>query len=266
MKTVTSKDGTTIAYDEVGQGTPVIIVGGAFSYRKFKDLVQLADILSKDHLVVNYDRRGRDDSGDTKPYSLSKEIEDLEAIIDAVGGKSMVYGVSSGGALALEAADKLPTKITRLAIFEAPYLVDDSGKAMSADFLPKLKDHVAKNERSKAVKQFLPEVGAPAFVIAMMQIMPVWKKLKSLAHTLPYDIEIIAPYRVGRPYPADKWTNVTMPTLVMDGGKSPAGMRHAMEALGKKLPHAIYQTLPGQTHMIKNAALAPSLADFFRPQ
>src|ERR1700712_5376229 len=153
MKIVKSKDGTKIAYDEVGQGVPVIIVGGAFSYRKFKDLVQLANILSPEHQVINYDRRGRDDSGDTKPYSVNKEIEDLEAIIDAVGGKAYVYGVSSGGALALEAADKLPTKITRLAIYEAPYLVDDTAKALSPDFLPKLKEHVAKNERSEAAKQ-----------------------------------------------------------------------------------------------------------------
>jgi pimeloyl-ACP methyl ester carboxylesterase len=264
MKTVISKDGTKIAYDEVGQGAPVIIVGGAFSYRKFKDLVQLAQILSTDHLVINYDRRGRDDSGDTLPYTVDKEIQDIEAIIDAIGGKAYVYGVSSGGALALEAADKLPTKVTRLAIFEAPYLVDDTGKAMSPDFLPTLQEHVAKNERSKAVKQFLPEVGAPSFVIAMMQIMPVWKKLKSLAHTLPYDIATIAPYRTGKPYPATKWTHVTMPTLVMDGGKSPTGMRHAMEALAAKLQNATYKTLSGQTHMIKNSALAPALTEFFK--
>ena len=264
MKTVISKDGTKIVYDEVGQGTPVIIVGGAFLYRSFKDHVQLAKLLSDDHLAVTYDRRGRDDSGDTKPYTVDKEIEDLEAVIDALGGQAMVYGVSSGGALALEAADKLPNKITRLAIFEAPYLVDNTGKAMSADYLPRLQEHIAKNERSAAIKQFLPEVGAPAFVIAIMQFTPAWKKLKELAHTLPYDIEIIAPYRVGKPYPTDNWTKVAMPTLVMDGGKSPTGMRHAMDALAAKLPNAIYKTLPGQTHMIKNAALAPALQEFFK--
>lgn len=264
MKTVISKDGTKIAYDEVGQGTPVIIVGGAFSYRKFKDLVQLAEILSSDHLVINYDRRGRDDSGDNQPYSVQKEVEDLEAVIDAVGGKAYVYGISSGGALALEAADVLPTKITRLALYEAPYLVDDTGKTMSSDYLPRLQEHISKNDRSQAIKQFLPEVGAPALVVAIMQITPVWKKLKSLAHTLPYDIAIIAPYRVGQPYPESKWTKVSMPTLVMDGGKSPTGMRHAMEALAAKLPHATYKTLPGQTHMIKNAVLAPALMEFFQ--
>ena len=260
--TVTSHDGTIIAYSQIGQGPVVILVDGALCYRAFGPSKALAAHLSPHFTVITYDRRGRGESGDTQPYAVEREVEDLEALIKAAGGTVFVAGQSSGSALAIEAANRLPG-ITKLALYEAPFVVDDTGKPVTQAFLARLKELVAQDRRTEAVKLFMKQVGTPGFMVAIMPFMPMWSKLKAVAHTLPYDISTVVDYGAGKPLPTTLGGSIKASTLVMDGGKSPTWMRHAMQALAKTLPNANYRTLAEQTHMVKAEALAPVLEEFF---
>jgi pimeloyl-ACP methyl ester carboxylesterase len=265
MNSVISKDGTHIAYDKLGEGPPVVLVGGAFNTRTFGPNGGLVPLLAERFTVINYDRRGRGDSTDTSPYAVEREIEDLEALIEAVGGSAHVFGISSGAALALEAANR-GLAIDKLALYEAPFIVDDSRAPVPDDYLPKLQGMVAADRRSDAIRLFLRQgVGVPAVFVAMMRIMPAWSKLRAVAPTIIYDAAIVNDYRKGEPLPSDRWTSVTMPTLVAAGGKSPEWMRNAMRELAEVLD-AEHQTLEGQTHIVKPEALAPVLVDFFQGQ
>jgi pimeloyl-ACP methyl ester carboxylesterase len=257
-----SKDGTLIAFDEIGQGPPLLLVDGALCYRAFGPMKEIAGRL-KDHFTVYiYDRRGRGESGDTSPWSLDREVEDIEALLHETGGSACVMGLSSGAALSLEAARR-GAPIRRLALFEAPFVVDDKYPRMGDDYLPQLKALVAADKRGAAVKQFMRRVGVPGLMLGVMPLLPMWKKLKAVAPTLVYDISIVEPFQQGRALPADRWSGMTVPTLVIDGGKSPAWMRSGMRALASAIPGARYETLPGQTHMVKAGVLAPVLAGFF---
>jgi pimeloyl-ACP methyl ester carboxylesterase len=263
MKTATSRDGTGIAYDELGAGPPVVLVGGAMNTRSFGPNGSLAVLLSERFTVINYDRRGRGDSGDTAPYSVEREIEDLDALIEATGGSACVFGISSGAALALEAANR-GLAIEKLALYEAPFVVDGSRSPVPDDYLARLEGLVASGRRGDAVRLFMREgVGLPAVFVVLMRLMPAWSKLKAVAHTLPYDAVIVDDYQKGKPLPTERWDSVTMPTLVAVGGKSPDWMRHAMRALADVLPDARHTTLEGQTHIVKAQALAPVLVEFF---
>ena len=263
MKTVTSKDGTRIAYDELGEGSPLILVGGALNTRTFGPNGSLAPLMAERFTVINFDRRGRGDSGDTRPWSVEREIEDLDALIEAVGGLAYVYGISSGAALALEAASR-DLAIEKLALYEAPFVVDDSGPPLADDYLERLQGLVASDRRDDAIRLFMREgVGLPRVFVAMMRLMPAWSKLRAVAHTLPYDAAIVSDYRKGRPLPVEHWASATMPTLVAAGGKSPDWMRNAMSELAGVLPEAEHRTLEGQTHIVKAQALAPVLTEFF---
>jgi pimeloyl-ACP methyl ester carboxylesterase len=263
MKTVTSNDGTRIAYDKLGEGPPLLLVGGAFNTRTFGPNGGLAPLLAERFTVINYDRRGRGDSTDTPPYAVEREIEDIEALIEEVGGSAHVFGISSGAALALEAANR-GLAIEKLALYEAPFIVDDSRAPVPEDYLQRLEGLVASDRRGDAIRLFMRQgVGLPAVFVAMMRIMPAWSKLKAVAPTVIYDATIVDDYQKGRPLPSDRWTSVTMPTLVAVGGKSPDWMRNAMRALADVLPNARYSTLEGQTHIVKPEALAPVLVEFF---
>lgn len=263
MKTAISRDGARIAYDELGEGLPLILAGGALNTRSFGPNGSLAELLAEHFTVINYDRRGRGDSTDTAPYSVEREIEDLDALIEAAGGSASVFGISSGAALALEAANR-GLSIEKLALYEAPFVVDDSRPPIPDDYLERLEGLVASDRRGDAVRLFMKEgVGLPALFVFMMRLMPAWSKLKAVAHTLPYDAAIVDDYQKGKPLPAERWTSVTMPTLVAVGGKSPDWMRHAMQQLSDVLPDATHNTLEGQTHIVKAVALAPVLAEFF---
>ncbi|GCE28566.1 alpha/beta hydrolase [Dictyobacter alpinus] len=263
--TVTSKDGTVIAYTQVGRGPALILVDGALCYRQFGPSQDMAAQLASHFTVITYDRRGRGESGDTQPYAVEREVEDLAALVDVAGGTAYVFGQSSGAGLAIAAANQLPG-ITKLALYEAPFVVDDTGKPITPAFLASLKEAVAQNQRSKAVKMFMKLVGAPSFMLTIMPLFPMWSKLTSVAHTLPYDISTIIAYGAGVPLPKNLGENITAPILVMDGGKSPTWMRNSMQALSQTLPHASYQTLAGQNHMVKAEAIAPALAAFFARQ
>jgi pimeloyl-ACP methyl ester carboxylesterase len=260
---VLSKDGTAIAFDRLGRGSPVILVDGALCYRGMGQSGQLAELLAENFTVFTYDRRGRGASGDTAPYAVEREVEDIAALLNEAGGGAFVWGISSGAVLALEAAARLGG-IKKLALYEAPFIVDDSRSTTENDW-NRIGAAVAADRRSDAVKLFLKSVGVPGFFRALMPLMlPVWSKLKAIAHTLPYDGAIVRDNQRGKPLPAGRWAAVTIPALVMDGGKSPAWMRHGNRSLATILPTAQYHTIEGQTHILKPQAHAPMLVEFLK--
>jgi pimeloyl-ACP methyl ester carboxylesterase len=260
---VFSKDGTAIAFDRIGYGPPVILIDGALCYRGMGQIGQLAELLAPHFTVFTYDRRGRGASGDTLPYAVEREVEDIAALLGEAGGSAFLWGTSSGAVLALEAANRL-SGIKKLALYEAPFIVDDA-RPTTEDGWDRISGAVAADRLSDAVKLFLKLVGVPGFVRVLMPLMiPMWSKLKAVAHTLPYDGAIVRDNQRGKPLPANRWASVTIPALVMDGGNSPAWMRHANRSLASVLPNARYQTLQGQTHMLKPKAHAPILVEFFK--
>jgi pimeloyl-ACP methyl ester carboxylesterase len=250
VEKVISKDGTLIAVDKLGGGPALILVDGAMCSRGFGPMPPLAKQLASRFTVYHYDRRGRGDSGDGFAYEGQREIEDLEAVLQYAGGSAMVFGISSGAALAGEAVRQL-RGIRRLALFEAPYVIDHTHEPLPPNFIEETKALVASDNRGAAVKKFMRYVGTPAVAVFAMSLLPFWKKLTSIAHTLANDLEIIAPHHQGRPFPEGKWSMVTVPVLVMAGGKSPAWMQNAMKAWADAFPNAVHQTLAGQTHMVK---------------
>lgn len=259
---VRSADGTRIAFTRVGQGPAVILVDGALCHRGFGPMGKVAAELKDRFTVFTYDRRGRGDSGDTSPYDPAREIEDLAALIEQAGGRAHVCGISSGAALALEAArHSLP--IGRLALYEAPFIVDDSRAPVPDDYTAKLHEAISAGKPGTAVRHFMRNVGMPAVMVAVMRFMPGWSKLKKVGHTLPYDAEFVDEFQKGNPLPAGRWTAVTVPTAVIDGGKSPDWMRNANAALAAAIPGSTYRTLPGQTHMVKADVLASALTQHF---
>lgn len=266
MNVVTSMDGTKIAYDQFGQGPALILVAGAFSYRKFPDQVQLARLLSENFTVFNYDRRGRGDSGDSQPYAIEREIEDLQALIDEAGGSAYVWGLSSGAVLALHAAMK-GLSITKLALHEPPFVVNPTDRRPPDNFVSYIAELIATNRRAEAIKYFMTSgMGAPSFVVRLMRIMPgVWSNLMAVAHTLPYDAALLDGYMEGKPLPMDLWSGLTIPTLVLEGLESPAGLRHGAQALAQVLPNAQLISKKGLGHTKKlNAKLiSDELATFF---
>ena len=257
MKTVISKDGTTIAFDRSGKGPAIIVVGGALSDRTAA--APVAALLAPHFTVFAYDRRGVGSSGDTAPYAVGREIEDLEALIKEAGGSAAVFGHSSGAALALEAAAH-GLAITRLALYEPPFIVDDSRPHPPEDFAAQLAELVASGRRGDAVALFMTKgVDLPADAVAQMRNAPMWPALEAMAHTLVYNIMIMGDFSV----PAERVGSVTIPTLVLDGGESPAWARHAVQAVVDTLPNAQRRTLKGQTHGAAPEILAPVLEEFF---
>ena len=212
--------------------------------------------------MFTYDRRGRGDSGNTAPYAIDREVEDIDALIQEAGGSACLFGISSGAALALEAANR-GLAIRKLAVYEAPFIVDASRPPIPDDFLTRLNGLVASDRRADAVRLFMKLVGVPAVFVALMRFLPAWPKLTAVAHTLPYDITLVRDNQRGEPLSTRRWASVTIPTLVMDGGKSPAWMQHGMTALGEVLPNVKRRTLDGQTHMLKAKDVVPVLTEFF---
>ncbi len=265
MEKVISADGTAIAFGKSGSGPPLILVDGAFGHRSFGPNVKLAPRLAEHFTVFTYDRRGRGDSGDTPPYAVEREVEDLDALIRQAGGSASVYGISSGVALALEAANH-GLAIDRLALYEPPFVVDDSRPPIPDDYLAQLNELLAAGRRGDAIKLFMTKaVGLPAFFVSLMRLMPAWPKLKKVARTVPYDAMVLGDTGSGKPLPRDRWSGVTAPALVMSGGKSPEWMQKSVPARADTPPNAQHRVLPGQTHIVKPKALAPVLVEFFSP-
>lgn len=262
MGTVISRDGTEIAFERSGSGPALILVDGALCHRAFGPSRGMAKQLSEHFTVYIYDRRGRGESSDTGPYASAREVEDIEALAKEAGGTVFLCGFSSGAVLALEAAAALPS-VARVALYEAPFVVDDTGTPVPPDFAEQLRGQVASGHRGAAVDAFMKLVGTPAVFRVVMRATPVWPKLKAVAHTLPYDITTLNVHQSGQPIEAGRWVSVTAPALVMDGGKSPQWMRNTTRELAAAVPGARYRTLEGQTHMVKPGALVPVVTAFF---
>ena len=266
MDTVTSADGTPIAFDRYGSGPAVILVGGAFQHRAIDPgTARLARLLAEEFTVYHYDRRGRGDSGHgASPYSPEREIDDIAAVIAHAGGHAALYGMSSGAALALDAAARRPA-VTRVAVYEAPFIVDDTARPHPDDLQPRLERLVLTDQRDGAVELFLTEaVGVPREAVAGMQQSPGWAAMESVAHTLAYDIALLEGTTTGEPLSPQRWAAVTVPVLVLDGGASPPSMASAANALAGVLLDARRRTLPNQTHDVDPEVLAPVLREFFR--
>ncbi|WP_345761090.1 alpha/beta fold hydrolase [Diaminobutyricibacter sp. McL0608] len=258
-ETVTSADGTPIAFERVGTGPAVVLVDGALCHRAFGPSRPLAAALRAHFTVFTYDRRGRGESGNTLPYSPRREIEDLRAVIAAAGDDAYVYGISSGAGIALEAA-AAGVRMRKLATYEAPY-VAARWKDPTVDHLAHMEALVAADKRGAAVSYFLvPMVGAPAFVPVMMRAMPkVWNQMKAVAPTLPYDLQVMGSFTA----PVERFAAITVPTLVMVGGKAAQPMRDAQDAVAAAIPGSQFAVLDGQTHQVSEKAIAPQLESFF---
>lgn len=258
--TVVSRDGTTIAVDRYGSGPPIALVGGAFTDRRA--LTPLAQALAPYCTVFAYDRRGRGDSGDTPPYAPAREVEDLAAVIAAAGGPACVFGHSSGAGLAvLAAADGVA--ISRLAVYEAPYMVDKGVHLPPADLAARMTELSASGRRGEAVEYWMADtIRLPAEAVAQMRASPMWPGLEAVVHTAAYDATIMADQERGEPLPAGWATQVTIPTLIMDGENSPAWQHRSMDALAELLPDTQRHTFPGADHGVAPDVLAPVLRDF----
>jgi len=191
-------------------------------------------------------------------------VEDIAALIAAGGGAACLLGVSSGAVLALEAAARgLP--VTKLAVYEPPFIVDGTRPPVADDFIPDLHRLLAAGKRDEVVKRFMRMVGMPGVFILLARLFPNWRKLVAVAHTVSYDFTILQGTQAGKPLPRDRWSALRAPILVLDGGKSPLWMRHGCRALADLLPQSSYRTLPDQTHMVKPKVLAPALIEFLEP-
>ena len=260
MNTVTSKDGTKIAFDTQGKGPAVIIVDGAMGYRALGFSSGLAKLLASRFTVYTYDRRGRGDSGNTLPYALEREIEDIAALIQDAGGSACVYGISSGACLALEAASRLGSWVKKLALYEAPYRFDEGARAEWLKYREDLSKLLAAGKRGDAVVLFMTFVGTPAEMVQGMRQSPMWPMFEAVAPTLAYDAAAMGDDRT---VPARRASGVTAPTLVMNGDASFPFMYDAAAAIAKAVPHAQHQVLKGQRHDVSPEAIAPVLTEFF---
>ncbi|MFC9915283.1 alpha/beta fold hydrolase [Streptomyces sp. NPDC127197] len=255
-KNTISRDGTPIVYQRIGQGPVVVLVSGAMSAGA--TVAPLAGPLSDRFGVVVYDRRGRGESGDTTPYTVEREIEDLAALIEAEGGDAALYGISSGGALALHAAASgLPVR--QVAVYEVPFAMDEVAANGRAEYSERLTEALAQGRRGDAVELFLRLTGLAEEMIQGARQSPLWSGMETIAPSLAYDDAVMGDGRV----PRDRLAAITAPVLALAGGASPGWMRQAARAVADAAPQGAYRVLEGQTHMVDPQVLAPVLAEFF---
>jgi pimeloyl-ACP methyl ester carboxylesterase len=261
---VVSEDGTRIAYEREGEGDVVIFVAGALSTRSSGK--ETAALLTKDHVVIRYDRRGRGESREAQPHSLEREVEDIAALIAASGGKASLFGMSSGAVLALEAANRLGEKVEKAVLYEPPFVVDDSRAPIAADFVPRLRAMIAEDRRGDAVALFMTEaVEVPPEMVGAMRRSPMWPSLESLAPTLLDDLELFGETQDGTPLPEDRWTRVAAPILVVAGSASPVWMQNAAKEVHRVLPKSKLALLEGLDHsspMTQPEPVAATLREF----
>ncbi len=258
---VTSRDGTRIAYAIEGAGPAVILIDGAFCSRAMGPMPKLAaELVTRGLRVLTYDRRARGASGDTRPYAVEREIEDIDALIGAAGGRAYLYGISSGAALALSAAAAgLP--IDGVVLYEPPFMVGPHARQVPADHTATLTRMIAEDRRADAVTYYLCDIiGVPRFMPYLFRFTPLWRKLKAAAPSLPYDSAVMGDFAL----PTARAAAVRVPTLVLDGEKTWPMLRDAASALAQAIPGARARSLPGQTHNVAARAIAPILASFIK--
>ena len=258
MPTVTSADGTTIAYERTGSGAALILVDGAMCYRAAGPMRPLAAQLHGTFTVYTYDRRGRGESSDTRPYEVAREVEDLQALIAQAGGEALVYAISSGAALALATAAAGPG-ITRMALYEPPFLAEVEDGARIKEYTERLNELLDAGRKGDAVALFMTHVGIPAEVVAGIRAQPGWATLEAIAPTLAYDDEVLGDGHV----PRELASKIAVPVLLLAGSASPQSLQQAAKAAADALPTAAHRTLDGQTHDVAPEALAPALVEFF---
>lgn len=256
---VTSKDGTRLAYDRLGQGPPLLIVNGAMSVRTFVFARKMAEGLATHFTVYNYDRRGRGESGD-KPgtYEVQREVEDVAAMAQAAGGKPFVFAMSSGAALALEAA-AAGVPMAGLLAYEPPYTAADPDGKTDREYEANVSRLIAQGKRDEAVAYFMRMVGVPGVGIAVMKMMPMWKVMRGVAHTLPYDARIMGRFEI----PAQRFARIRVPTIVANGDKTVPTLKVAAQAAAQAVPKARHVVVPKSNHGVKAKAIAPILVAEF---
>ena len=255
LRHVTSRDGTDIAIDRTGTGPAVILVSGA-SVDRWSNAA-IASQLAPSFTVFNYDRRGRGDSGDTLPYAVEREVEDIEAVLEAAGGSAHIYGSSSGAALALEAATRL-SGITRVVMWEPPFVPNPGGES-APDHVAEYERLLAQGRRSEMAEYFMAKVvGMPPEFVAQAKSQPWWAGQVKIAHTLAYDARIMADESL----PTERAKAVTVPVLVLTGGKSFPFMHETAKALATVLPNGRHQMLEGQEHNVAPEVIGPVVAEF----
>jgi pimeloyl-ACP methyl ester carboxylesterase len=256
MESVTSRDGTTIAFDRLGEGPPVVLVCGG-SVDRMADAA-IAQELASDFTVLNYDRRGRGDSGDTPPYAIEREVEDIEAVIDEAGGSANLWGSSSGAVLAMIAAAS-GAPVTKLALWEPPFILDENARP-PADQVEQYERMIAEGRRGDAAEYFMSKVvGMPPEFVADARTQPWWAAQEAIAHTLAYDARIMGDYSI----PTETAGAVKAPTMVVAGGADMPFMRASAEALADAIPDGEVHFLDGQGHNVDPTVLAPALKEFF---
>jgi pimeloyl-ACP methyl ester carboxylesterase len=215
--------------------------------------------LSAKFTAINYDRRGRGQSTDAAAYAVEREVEDIEALIAAAGGSAFLFGSSSGAVLALEAANRLGPQVTRLFMYEPPFIIDQSRTPIPDNFGDQIRQLVAAGRRNEAVKMFFSQgMGIPRIFVTLMRLlMPGWRKMTGMAHTIPYDLAVLAGTQSGRPLPATRWNSVQATTLVMVGSKSEAFFHSGAKAVVELLGNAQYRSLKGGHH--GSMMMAPKL-------
>ncbi len=254
-RTVTSEDGTTIAYEQAGAGPALILVDAAGHYRDFSSFGGLIGLLTADFTVYHYDRRGRGGSTDTPPYAVEREVDDLAALIDAAGGSAFVYGYSSGALVALHAAAS-GLAIPRLALLEPPIETDDDRSAQAA-FTAELAGLVAAGQRGAAVEYFLTSIGVPDEILADMRDTPPWSAMEAVAPTLVYDSI------VSEAMSFELLASVTAPTLVLDSAGSSDDLTGMAATVAERIPNGAHRSLAGEWHGVPDDVLAPVLTEFF---
>ncbi|MFE5484211.1 alpha/beta fold hydrolase [Streptomyces sp. NPDC056527] len=260
MDKVLSADGTAIAFEQHGSGPALVLVGGAFMTRHAS--AELAGLLSEHFTVFTYDRRGRGDSGDGAVYDVQREVEDLDALIERAGGEAMLFGMSSGAVLALEATT-WGSAVTRLALYEPPFVTDDSRPPLPADYVAHLEELVERGAYGDAAAYFMTAaVGLPDEAVDGMRQAPFWADMEAVARTLPYDGRIMGDTMSGCPLPTDRWQSVTVPVLVGSGDAGAPHMLTGARELAGLADNFILQVFPGQEHAIAPALLAPALIAF----
>lgn len=259
MYSTTSTDGTTIAYDVYGTGPPLIFVTGASCFRSFRPIVSDSKAFAKEFTVYTYDRRGRGDSGNTLPWSVDREVDDINALIDAAGGTAYVYGHSSGAVLALEAALRLGNKVHKVVLHDASYVHDQTEKAAYSQLSQQIHQLLRKGENAAAMKRFLLGIGMPKAFVLLLPLFPGWKTMVALAPTLAYDIALTSDVP-----PRKRATQVAVPTHIIVGQKSPASLHAVADQLATAIPGAQVSTLAGQDHMASAKVVLPVLVDFLK--
>lgn len=258
MKTVKSKDGTKIAYDVFGSGPALIFITGAICSRNFMPVLMDAKVFGTSFSVYNYDRRGRGDSADTIPYSIDREVEDIEALIDAAGGSAFVYGHSSGAVLALEAGLKLPSKVKKIFMYDAAYAGTELGQKEYLVLVSEVNRLIQSKKNAAALRKFIIGIGMPKVFAYLLPLMPGWKTMKALAPTLEYDMLLTKDLP-----PLERASKLSVPAKIAYGEKSPESMHIVAKKLAQSIPKSEVLQVSGQDHMVSAKILLPLFKDFF---